>query len=136
MIKHIIKDFRLDEKVYKASVVHGRISTAKNLLQGPDQYAANRDYLMRDRFEKMYDMVRIYIEYNRRLKAANAMDFDDLLMKTNQLFAKNSEILAKYQEIFEYVLVDEYQDTNYSQYLLVKQLAAPENKVCVVGVDA
>lgn len=136
VIKHIIKDFRLDEKVYKASVVHGRISTAKNLLQGPDQYAANRDYLMRDRFEKMYDMVRIYIEYNRRLKAANAMDFDDLLMKTNQLFAKNSEILAKYQEIFEYVLVDEYQDTNYSQYLLVKQLAAPENKVCVVGDDA
>ncbi len=136
VIKHIIKDFRLDEKVYKASVVHGRISTAKNLLQGPDQYAANRDYLMRDRFEKMYDMVRIYIEYNRRLKAANAMDFDDLLMKTNQLFAKNSEILAKYQEIFEYILVDEYQDTNYSQYLLVKQLAAPENKVCVVGDDA
>ena len=136
VIKHIIKDFRLDDKVYKASVVHSRISMAKNLLQGPDQYAANRDYLMRDRFEKMYDMVRIYIEYNRRLKAANAMDFDDLLMKTNQLFNKYPEILAKYQQIFEYILVDEYQDTNYSQYLLVKQLSAPENKVCVVGDDA
>lgn len=136
VIKHIIKDFRLDDKVYKASVVHNRISMAKNLLQGPDQYAANRDYLMRDRFEKMYDMVRIYIEYNRRLKAANAMDFDDLLMKTNQLFAKHEDILKKYQEMFEYVLVDEYQDTNYSQYLLVKQLAAPENRVCVVGDDA
>ena len=136
VIKHIIKDFRLDDKVYKVAVVFGRISMAKNLLQTPDQYAANRDYLLRDRFDKMHDMARIYAEYNRRLKAANAMDFDDLLMKANQLFNKHPEILEKYQKIFEYILVDEYQDTNYSQYLLVKQLAAPQDKVCVVGDDA
>ena len=106
VIKHIIKDFRLDDKVYKVAVVFGRISMAKNLLQTPDQYAANRDYLLRDRFDKMHDMARIYAEYNRRLKAANAMDFDDLLMKANQLFNKHPEILEKYQKIFEYVFED------------------------------
>ena len=136
VIKHIVKDFHLDDKVYKSSVVLGRISMAKNLMQSPDQYAANRDYLMRDRFEKMFDMARIYAEYNRRLVSANAMDFDDLLMKTNVLFKKHPEVLAKYQANFHYVLVDEYQDTNYAQYLIVKALAEPENKICVVGDDA
>ena len=136
VIKHIVKDFHLDDKVYKSSVVLGRISMAKNLMQSPDQYAANRDYLMRDRFEKMFDMARIYAEYNRRLVSANAMDFDDLLMKTNVLFKKHPEVLAKYQDNFHYVLVDEYQDTNYAQYLIVKALAEPENKICVVGDDA
>ena len=95
VIKHIVKDFHLDDKVYKSSVVLGRISMAKNLMQSPDQYAANRDYLMRDRFEKMFDMARIYAEYNRRLVSANAMDCDDLLMKTNVLFKKHPEVLAK-----------------------------------------
>ena len=85
VIKHIIKDFNLDEKIYKPSVVHARISMAKNKLQSPNLYAADREYLMRDRFDKMNDMSRIYAEYNRRLKAANAMDFDDILVNTQTL---------------------------------------------------
>lgn len=136
VIKHIIKDFNLDDKVYKPATVHGRISMAKNLMQSPDQYAANRDYLMRDRFDKMYDMARIYAEYNRRLRAANAMDFDDLLVMTNTLFQKNPDVLTKYQDLFHYILVDEYQDTNYAQYLIIKRLAEPQNNICVVGDDA
>lgn len=136
VIKHIIKDFNLDDKVYKPAIVHGRISMAKNLMQSPDQYAANRDYLMRDRFDKMYDMARIYAEYNRRLRAANAMDFDDLLVMTNTLFQKNPDVLTKYQDLFHYILVDEYQDTNYAQYLIIKRLAEPQNNICVVGDDA
>ena len=136
VIKHIVKDFNLDDKIYKAAVVHNRISMAKNLLQSPDMYAANRDYLMRDRFEKMYDMARIYAEYNRRLHAANAMDFDDILVLTNTLFQKHPDILAKYQDLFHYILVDEYQDTNYAQYLIIKRLAEPQNNICVVGDDA
>ena len=136
VLKHIVKDFHLDEKVYKVAVVHSRISMAKNHLQSPDQYAANRDYLMRDRFEKMNEMARIYAEYNRRLKASNAMDFDDLLVNMNVLLRKHPDILQKYQDAFQYVLVDEYQDTNYAQYLIVNQLAKPQDNICVVGDDA
>ena len=136
MIKHIIKDFQLDDKIYKVVTVLNRISMAKNLLQSPDQYAANREYLLRDRFDKMFDIARIYAEYNRRLHAANAMDFDDLLVMTNTLFQKFPEVLNKYQDLFHYILVDEYQDTNYSQYLIVKRLAEPQNNICVVGDDA
>ena len=136
MIKHIIKDFQLDDKIYKIVTVLNRISMAKNLLQSPDQYAANREYLLRDRFDKMFDIARIYAEYNRRLHAANAMDFDDLLVMTNTLFQKFPEVLNKYQDLFHYILVDEYQDTNYSQYLIVKRLAEPQNNICVVGDDA
>ena len=88
VIKHIIKDMQLDDKVYKPSVVHARISMAKNKLQSPNLYAADREYLMRDRFEKMQEMARVYTEYNRRLKAANAMDFDDILVNTYTLLNK------------------------------------------------
>lgn len=136
VIKHIIKDFSLDDKVYKVNVVHARISMAKNLMMTPDQYAANREFLMRDRFEKLFDMPRVFTEYNRRLRAANAMDFDDLLVLTNTLFQKHPAVLAKYQDSCQYILVDEYQDTNYAQYLIVKRLAEPQNNICVVGDDA
>ena len=136
VLKHIVKDFHLDEKIYKPAVVHNRISMAKNLMQSPDQYAANRDYQLRDRFDKMFDMARIYAEYNRRLHAANAMDFDDILVLTNTLFQKFPDVLAKYQDLFHYILVDEYQDTNFAQYLIVKRLAGPQNNICVVGDDA
>ena len=136
VLKHIVKDFHLDEKIYKPAVVHNRISMAKNLMQSPDQYAANRDYQLRDRFDKMFDMARIYAEYNRRLHAANAMDFDDILVLTNMLFQKFPDVLAKYQDLFHYILVDEYQDTNFAQYLIVKRLAEPQNNICVVGDDA
>ena len=136
VIKHIVKDMQLDEKQYKTSVVLGRISMAKNQLLSPTSYSANREYIMQDRFARIPEVARIYAEYNRRLKACNAMDFDDLLFMTNVLFKNHVEVLRKYQEYFHYLLVDEYQDTNYSQYLIVKRLAEPQNHVCVVGDDA
>ena len=136
VIKHIVKDMQLDEKVYKPSVVLSRISLAKNQLLSPTSYSSNRDYTMQDRFARIPEVSRIYAEYNRRLKACNAMDFDDLLFMTNILFKNNEEVLHKYQQYFRYILVDEYQDTNYSQYLIVKRLAEPENLICVVGDDA
>ena len=136
VIKHIVKDMQLDEKVYKPSVVLSRISLAKNQLLSPTSYSSNRDYTMQDRFARIPEVSRIYAEYNRRLKACNAMDFDDLLFMTNTLFKNNEEVLHKYQQYFRYILVDEYQDTNYSQYLIVKRLAEPENHICVVGDDA
>ena len=136
VIKHIVKDMQLDEKTYKPNVVLSRISLAKNQLLSPTSYSSNRDYTMQDRFARIPEVSRIYSEYNRRLKACNAMDFDDLLFMTNTLFNNNEEVLRKYQEYFRYILVDEYQDTNYSQYLIVKRLAEPDNHICVVGDDA
>ena len=136
VIKHIVKDMQLDEKVYKPSTILSRISLAKNQLLSPTSYSSNRDYTMQDRFARIPEVSRIYSEYNRRLKACNAMDFDDLLFMTNMLFKNNEEVLHKYQEYFRYILVDEYQDTNYSQYLIVKRLAEPDNHICVVGDDA
>ena len=136
VIKHIVKDMQLDEKTYKPNVILSRISLAKNQLLSPTSYSSNREYTMQDRFARIPEVSRIYMEYNRRLKACNAMDFDDLLFMTNTLFKKNEEVLRKYQDYFRYILVDEYQDTNYSQYLIVKRLAEPDNHICVVGDDA
>ena len=136
VIKHIVKDMQLDEKTYKPNVILSRISLAKNQLLSPTSYSSNREYTMQDRFARIPEVSRIYMEYNRRLKACNAMDFDDLLFMTNTLFKKNEDVLRKYQDYFRYILVDEYQDTNYSQYLIVKRLAEPENHICVVGDDA
>ena len=136
VIKHIVKDIQLEEKTYKPSAILSRISLAKNQLLSPTSYSSNRDYTMQDRFARIPEVSRIYAEYNRRLKACNAMDFDDLLFMTNTLFKNHEEVLHKYQNIFRYILVDEYQDTNYSQYLIVKRLAEPENLICVVGDDA
>ena len=136
VIKHIVKDMQLDEKQYKSSAVLSRISMAKNQLLSPSSYSSNREFVMQDKFARMGEVSRIYAEYNRRLKACNAMDFDDLLFMTNVLFKKHEEVLKKYQEYFHYLLVDEYQDTNYSQYLIVKRLAEPQNRICVVGDDA
>ena len=136
VVKHIVKDMQLDDKVYKPNVVHARISVAKNNLQSPNMYAANREYLMRDRFEKMHEMSRIYAEYNRRLNAANAMDFDDILVNTHALLQKFPEVAEKYQEVFQYILVDEYQDTNRAQYMIIKRLAEKYQRICVVGDDA
>ncbi len=136
VIKHIVKDFQLDDKVYKPNVVHARISMAKNNLQSPNLYAADKEYLMRDRFDKMSEMARIYAEYNRRLKAANAMDFDDILVNTHTLLQKFPEAAEKYQDLFQYVLVDEYQDTNRAQYMILKRLVEKNQRICVVGDDA
>ena len=136
VIKHIVKDMQLDEKTYKPNVILSRISLAKNQLLSPTSYSSNREYTMQDRFARIPEVSRIYMEYNRRLKACNAMDFDDLLFMTNTLFKKDEDVLRKYQDYFRYILVDEYQDTNYSQYLIVKRLAEPDNHICVVGDDA
>lgn len=136
LIKTIIKDFKLDDKTYKANVVSGRISAAKNSLITPAAYAQNGQVREYDMSIRMPRIAEIYKEYARRCFLAGAMDFDDLLLKTNILFRDKKDILAKYQERFDYVLVDEYQDTNFAQYLIVKSLAASHKNLCVVGDDA
>jgi DNA helicase-2/ATP-dependent DNA helicase PcrA len=136
LIKSIIKDFKLDDKVYKPNVVSGRISASKNNLVTAEMYANLPETTEYDQSIKMPLIGQIYKEYTRRCFLAGAMDFDDLLMKTNVLFRNHPEILAKYQRIFDYILVDEYQDTNHSQYMIIKKLAAAHNNICVVGDDA
>lgn len=136
LIRRIVKDLKLDDKLYKASVVHNRISAAKNALISPRKYASDHDILMHDQHSRLYRMAEIYAEYNIRLKAANAMDFDDLLFNTNVLLRDFPDVLQKYQQQFLFILVDEYQDTNFSQYLIVRKLAERHHRVCVVGDDA
>ena len=136
LIKSICKEKQLDEKIYKPSVVLAKISAAKNALIDYESYALRADIDKQNRIERMYCMPDVYKLYQLRLKAANAMDFDDLLTNICLLFHENPGALHYYQDIFQYVLVDEYQDTNYAQYLIVKQLAEPQNNVCVVGDDA
>ena len=136
LIKQVIKAKQLDEKIYKPSLVLSRISSAKNALISYDGYSRNKSFIERDRIERLYEMADLYRLYDQRLKAANAMDFDDLLRNTCLLFQSFPEALQYYQQIFRYVLVDEYQDTNYAQYLIVRMLAEPENNICVVGDDA
>ncbi|MFY9153515.1 MAG: UvrD-helicase domain-containing protein [Prolixibacteraceae bacterium] len=136
LIKSIIKDLKLDDKTYKPNVVSSRISAAKNNLVSSEVYAKLPETAEYDSSIKMPLISLIYKEYARRCFLAGAMDFDDLLLKTNTLFRNNPEILEKYQRIFDYVLVDEYQDTNHSQYMIIKKLAGTHNNICVVGDDA
>ncbi len=136
LIKSILKDLKLDDKTYKINSVLGRISMAKNNLVTSDAYANNTNIQAFDRSINMPRIQEIYKWYHHRCQKADAMDFDDLLLYTNILFRDNIDILEKYQEIFKYILVDEYQDTNYSQYLIVKKLAARHKNICVVGDDA
>ncbi len=136
LIKDIVKEMSLDEKTYKPNLVQSRISNAKNCLVTAGMYAANRE-LMEGDIQSKIPLVRdIYRVYQIRCKKADAMDFDDLLLNTNILFRDNPEVLAKYQSQFRYILVDEYQDTNFAQHLIVKQLAAQHGLVCAVGDDA
>ena len=136
LVSSIIKDLNLDKQTYKANEVFGRISSAKNNLITPQAYASNTQLVAYDRQTRKPEIARIYALYAQRCYKAAAMDFDDLLINTNILFRDFPEVLAKYQEKFKYILVDEYQDTNYSQYLIVKKLAALHQNVCVVGDDA
>lgn len=136
LIKTILKSMQLDEKTYKPNVVSSRISGAKNSLITPAAYAQNSQVMEYDMSIRMPRISEIYKEYDKRCKLAGAMDFDDLLLKTNILFRDHKDILAKYQQKFDYLLVDEYQDTNFSQYLIVKNLAALHQNICVVGDDA
>ncbi|MCQ2324746.1 MAG: UvrD-helicase domain-containing protein [Paludibacteraceae bacterium] len=136
LIKRILKEKGLDEKIYKPALVLNKISTAKNRLCTPQTYGLVKSYIDQDRYDRTYDMPSVYQIYQTRLHEANAVDFDDLLMLMCQLLQNNAEARAYYQSIFKYILVDEYQDTNYAQYLIVKILAEPENLVSVVGDDA
>jgi len=136
LLKTIVKELKLDDKVYKPSMVQGRISSAKNNLISAVAYESNSDIINEDRQSGRPRVFEIYKAYEKRCKLAGAMDFDDLLFKTNVLFRDHPETLHFYQHRFKYILVDEYQDTNYSQYLLVKKLAAVFENICVVGDDA
>ena len=135
-IKQIIKQQNLDPKTYNPSFVASRISAAKSGLMGPEDYASNPEIQQSDISAKKPLIAQIYKLYNQRLRNAMAMDFDDLLFNTNVLLRDFPEVLLKYQERFRYILVDEYQDTNFAQYLIVKKLAARYENICVVGDDA
>lgn len=136
LIRSIIKELNLDDNIYKPGVIASRISTAKNNLVTSNRYAVDPSMQEYDKSSRMPLLADIYRTYAARCFKANAMDFDDLLLNTNILFRDFPEVLAKYQNRFNYVLVDEYQDTNYSQYLIVKKLAASHQNICVVGDDA
>jgi DNA helicase-2/ATP-dependent DNA helicase PcrA len=136
VIKAICKERGLDDKIYKSGAVQARISMAKNSGIGPREYGMNQQLLREDREQRMYELASVYAEYEARLKAANAMDFDDLLINMLRLLNECPEACERYQQQFQYLLVDEYQDTNYIQFLLVKKLAEPQNNICVVGDDA
>jgi DNA helicase-2/ATP-dependent DNA helicase PcrA len=136
LIRTIIKELRLDDKTYKPNLVAGRISSAKNNLISAAAYEANTDIVSEDRMSGKPRLFEIYKQYEKRCFMAGAMDFDDLLYKTNVLLRDHPDVLYFYQHKFKYILVDEYQDTNYSQYLIVKKLAAAYNNICVVGDDA
>ena len=136
LLKTIIKEMKLDDKVYKANVVQCRISNAKNRLMTAQMYATDAIAVADDRAAKMPETREIYLRYQERCRQAGAMDFDDILLYTFLLFQNNPEILARYASQFAYVLVDEYQDTNYAQHSIVWQLTKEHQRVCVVGDDA
>ena len=136
LIKSIIKEMQLDDKTYKPGSVQGRISNAKNHLILPDAYASDASIQQADMEAKMPAIRDIYRRYWERCRQSNAMDFDDLLVHTFFLFKDHPDIRLKYASQFRYVLVDEYQDTNYAQHCIVLQLTRENQKVCVVGDDA
>jgi DNA helicase II / ATP-dependent DNA helicase PcrA len=136
LVKDIIKEMGLDDKIYKPGTVYNRISSCKNNLISPQDYLKDVDLIADDRQTGKPKMAEIYAKYDMRLFKSGAMDFDDLLFKTNVLLRDFPEVLHRYQHKFQFILVDEYQDTNFAQYLIVKQLGAVHENVCVVGDDA
>jgi DNA helicase-2/ATP-dependent DNA helicase PcrA len=136
LIKAIISEYLLDDKVYKPARIQSIISNAKNALLSPEMYAQTKELIEHDQKSKIPMVKDIFKDYRNRLKAANTMDFDDLLFYTNRLFRDHPDVLAVYQNRFQFILVDEYQDTNFAQHLIVKQLSEAHNRVCVVGDDA
>ena len=136
LIKSIIKEMELDDKTYKAGAIQGVISNAKNQLVTAEQYVSNPANRQSDARQNMAALGTIFMRYCSRCRQSNAMDFDDILFNTNVLLRDFPEILYKYQQRFEYILVDEYQDTNYAQYLIIKRIAAMRENICVVGDDA
>ena len=136
VIKEILKQFNLDDKIYKPSLVLNRISDAKNKLISPQHYQNNILTQQEDQNSRKPLLGQIYATYQKRNFKTGAMDFDDLLYQTNVLLRDFPDVLLKYQNKFRYISVDEYQDTNFSQYLIIKQLAARFQNICVVGDDA
>lgn len=136
VIKAILKEQGLDEKIYKPGVVYNRISSAKNSLISWQAYKQNAEILEEDRMAAKPKLGLVYELYQKRCFNSGAMDFDDLLFNTNVLLRDFPDVLNKYQHKFKYILVDEYQDTNFSQYVIVKKLAAASENICVVGDDA
>jgi len=136
LIKSIIKEMNLNDDFYKPKSVCGRISAAKNNLITAEAYAQNNDYIIEDTKENREHFSTIYTKYSQRCRQSNVMDFDDLLVYTNILFKVNPDVLDRYRNLFSYILVDEYQDTNFAQYLIIKRLSEVQRKLCVVGDDA
>lgn len=136
LINAILKERELDTKAYPAKYILHRISMAKSALYTPEDYCNNFDIQQQDLRANKPLIGEIFKTYNNRLQRANAMDFDDILFYTNVLLRDFPEILYKYQQRFEYILVDEYQDTNYAQYLIIRRIAAMRENICVVGDDA
>ena len=136
LIKSLLKELNLDEKVYKPGLIQSRISNAKNHLVSAQAYAASSESFRSDSEAKIPAMKDIYIRYCERCKQSDAMDFDDLLVNTYLLFKNHPDICEKYADRFRYVLVDEYQDTNFAQHSIVLQLTSKHQRVCVVGDDA
>ncbi len=136
LVKTIVREFNLDEKIYKPNEVFSRISAAKNNLVTPDVYLSKGEFQVRDQIARKPRLGEIYDRYVKRCKHFGAMDFDDLLLQTNLLFRDHPAVLDKYRETFDFILVDEYQDTNYSQYLIIKKLSEIHRNICVVGDDA
>lgn len=136
LVKMIIKEMGLDDKIYKPSTVLGAISSAKNALISPEKYATLKDVIDADRQSRRPEIHAIYQKYHDRCFASGAMDFDDLLYYTNLLLRDNPDVLRTYQEYFRFILVDEYQDTNFAQHVIVSQLCKTHHRLCVVGDDA
>lgn len=135
VLKSIIKQMGLDDKTYKPSAVHAVISRAKNGLRGAEEYAADEHAMANDARRNMAELYKIFVAYQQRLKASNAMDFDDLLLNTYLLLSQHPDIRKKYAERFSYILVDEYQDTNYAQQQIIQLLTGNNPHVCMVGDD-
>lgn len=136
IIKTILKEMSLPEDNYKPAAVLSRISMAKNSLVTAGAYLASAALVGEDRQRKMPELANVYAEYCRRCKLNGAMDFDDLLLQTNILLRDHPEVAARYQDLFQYILVDEYQDTNIAQYIIIRKLADKHHRICVVGDDA
>lgn len=136
LLKSIVKEMQLNDTAYKPSSLLGRISSLKTLLISDKDYANDAQYLNEDRLSRREHFSAIFTMYNKRLYKSGAMDFDDLLFHTNMLLRDHPDVLLKYQDMFRYILVDEYQDTNFSQFMILRQLAARHLNICVVGDDA
>ena len=136
LLKTIVRELNLADEKYKPNVLASRISYAKNCLVTPGAYLASANYAAEDRQAQIPEFGNIYNIYCQRCKHNGAMDFDDLLLQTNILLRDHPDVLRRYQEQFEYILVDEYQDTNYAQYIIIRRLSQLHSRVCVVGDDA